>query len=128
MREAPLGDLLELVIDRRGKTPTFVDAGIPAVSAMNIKNGRVSWAERRRFVTPETFLSWMPVRLRKGDVLLTTEAPLGQVAQVPTDDDLVVSQRLIALRGRSGVLDTTYLRYFLESSLGQERLRQRATG
>lgn len=132
--EAPLGELLEVLIDHRGKTPKkvggadFTPSGVPVVSAIHIKGGRINWGERERYVPRWMFEKWMPVRLRRGDVLLTSEAPLGQVAQVETDDDLVLSQRLFALRGKPDRLDSTYLRYFLEAPAGQERLLSRASG
>lgn len=133
MREVPLGELLDTVIDHRGRTPRklggdFTDTGIPVVSAIHIKDGAIRWSERERYVSPEMFAKWMPVKLRKGDVLLTSEAPLGETALVPSNDDLVLSQRLFALRGKNGVLDSRYLRYFLQSETGQGRLRERATG
>lgn len=134
MTEQPLGDLLEVIIDHRGKTPKklggtdFTDAGVPVVSAIHIKNGRINWEERLRFAPQWMFEKWMPVRLKKGDVLLTSEAPLGEVAQVETNEPLVLSQRLFALRGKPGLLDSTYLRYFLQSSEGQARLLTRASG
>lgn len=134
MTEQPLGDLLEVIIDHRGKTPKklggtdFTDAGVPVVSAIHIKNGRINWEERLRFAPQWMFEKWMPVRLKKGDVLLTSEAPLGEVAQVETNEPLVLSQRLFALRGKPGLLDSTYLRYFLQSSEGQTRLLTRASG
>lgn len=133
MREVPLGELLDTVIDHRGKTPRklggdFTDTGIPVVSAIHIKDGAIRWSERERYVSPEMFAKWMPEKLRKGDVLLTSEAPLGETALVPSNDDLVLSQRLFALRGKNGVLDSRYLWYFLQSETGQSRLRERATG
>ena len=133
-RELPLGDLLEVVIDHRGKTPKkmggtdFTAVGVPVVSAIHVKDGRVEWGQRERYVPYEMYERWMPERLRKGDVLLTSEAPLGEVAQVPSDDDLVLSQRLFALRGREGVLDSSYLRYFLETPEGRNRIQARASG
>jgi type I restriction enzyme, S subunit len=132
--ERPLGDLLEVLIDHRGKTPKklggtdFTGAGVPVVSAIHIKGGRIQWSERERYVPQWMFEKWMPERLQGGDVLLTSEAPLGAVAQVPSDDDLVLSQRLFALRGKAGILDCGYLRYFLESPPGQHRLTARSTG
>jgi type I restriction enzyme S subunit len=133
MNEVCLGDALELIIDHRGKTPKklggdFTETGVPVVSAIHIKDGVIQWSERERYVSPQMFAKWMPQRLKKGDVLLTSEAPLGQTALVPSDDDLVLSQRLFALRGKKGVLDSSYLRYFLASEVGQRRLHDRATG
>lgn len=132
--ERPLGSVLEVIIDHRGKTPgklggsDFTTSGVPVVSAIHIKNGRIEWDQRERFVPRWMFEKWMPVRLCRGDVLLTSEAPLGAVAQVPNDDDLVLSQRLFALRGLNGELDSTFLRYFLQSPEGQRRLAARASG
>lgn len=134
MHEVPLGDALTAIIDHRGKTPKklggtdFTDSGVPVVSAIHIKSGRIQWNERRRFVPDWMFEKWMSVRLSQGDVLLTSEAPLGEVAQVENDAPLVLSQRLFALRGRPGVLDSTYLRYFLQSPDGRARLEARASG
>ncbi len=128
-----LGDLLELIIDYRGKTPKklggdFSDSGIPVISAIHIKRGKIVWAERERFVTKEMFQKWMKDPLKKGDVLLTSEAPLGEVALVPNDEDLVLSQRLFALRTKPELLDSKYLMYFFQSSVGQEQLNGRSSG
>jgi type I restriction enzyme S subunit len=128
-----LGDLLELVIDYRGKTPKklggdFTDSGVPVISAIHIKRGRIIWEERERYVTKEMFKKWMKDPLKKGDLLLTSEAPLGEVALVPTDEDLVLSQRLFALRTKPELLDSKYLMYFFQSNAGQEELKGRSSG
>jgi type I restriction enzyme S subunit len=131
--ETSIGDALRLIIDHRGKTPAklggdFTDSGVPVISAIHIKNDSIKWDERERFVTREMFELWMPVRLMEGDVLLTSEAPLGQVARVTSNDPLVLSQRLFALRSNPEVMSNDYLFEFLRSPHGQERLRERETG
>ncbi|WP_392507843.1 restriction endonuclease subunit S [Naumannella halotolerans] len=133
MREIALGEALDALIDHRGKTPKklggdFTLAGVKVVSAIHIKNGRINWEERERYVSVAMFQRWMPEPTRRGDVLLTSEAPLGEVAQVEDDEPLVLSQRLFALRGKQGLLDSTYLRYFLQSDFGRHRLLSMATG
>ena len=130
---APLQDLIELVIDYRGKTPKklggdFVESGIPVISAIHIKRGKIIWEERERFVSPEMYEKWMKEPLKKGDVLLTSEAPLGEVALVPSDDELVLSQRLFALRTKKELLDSRFLMYFFQSAIGQEALKSRSSG
>jgi len=129
----PLGDALELLIDHRGQTPgklggSFSNAGVPVVSAIHIKKGRVDFEQRRRFVTAELAERWMPQRLRKEDVLLTSEAPLGSVALVPTDEPLVLSQRLFALRGREGTLENRFLYWALQAPQIADQLRARSSG
>jgi type I restriction enzyme S subunit len=131
--ERRLGELLEVLIDHRGKTPKklggdFVSVGIPVASAVNVKSGRLLFEGAPRCVTPEMFERWMPVRLRAGDVLLTSEAPLGEVARVVSDEPLVLGQRLFGLRGRPDVLDSGYLYYALQWRPIQDRLLARSTG
>lgn len=132
MTSLRLEDGLAELIDHRGKTPRklgaeFADGGVPVVSAILVDGGRLNLDEAR-CVTDETFQRWMPVRLRQGDVLLTSEAPLGRVARVPTDAPLVLGQRLFGLRGREGVLDSGYLYYALQTHRVQAELTGRATG
>ena len=64
---------------------------------------------------------------QKGDILLTTEAPLGMVAKLDRAD-VAVAQRLLTLRGKKGVLDNDFLMYYLQSSEGQGLLKAKETG
>jgi type I restriction enzyme S subunit len=133
VREVELATVIDLVIDHRGKTPNklggdFTDSGVPVVSAIHIKDDSIKWSERYRYVTFEMFERWMPERLMKGDILLTSEAPLGQVARIESDEPLVLSQRLFALRAKDSLVSGDYLFEFLRSPLGQDRLKARATG
>ena len=64
---------------------------------------------------------------KKGDILLTTEAPLGMVAKLDRDD-VAIAQRLLTLRGKENVLDNDYLLYYLQSPIGQASLKARETG
>lgn len=132
MNELVLGDSLEQLIDHRGKTPKklgtdFVECGVPVASAVLVKDGRLDLDEAR-CVSEATFRRWMAIPTRRGDVLLTSEAPLGRVARVSSDDPLVLGQRLFGLRGRSGVLDSGYLYYALQTDRVQADLLGRSTG
>ena len=62
-----------------------------------------------------------------GDVLLTTEAPLGEVAQLNIKR-VALAQRIVTLRGKKKILDNGFLKYFLRSDVGQARLKARETG
>ncbi|QXC62346.1 restriction endonuclease subunit S [Aquihabitans sp. G128] len=129
---ASLGEVLELVIDRRGITPSklggqWTTAGVPVISAVHVKRGRVL-DDVHRFVDRRTYERWMPTPLRAGDVLLTSEAPLGEVAFVNNDLEAGLGQRLFGLRGQESALDGRYLYYALRSDPVQSQLRGRATG
>jgi len=122
-----LVEQLEQIIDNRGKTPIKADSGIPSLSAKSVKMGVIEY-EKVYFVSQETYDKFMVRGLPKvGDVLLTTEAPLGCVARLDRND-VCLAQRLITLRGKEGVLDNDYLRLYLSSSLGQHELISRASG
>ena len=62
-----------------------------------------------------------------GDVVLTTEAPLGEVGRIQ-ELPVGLAQRIVTLRGKEGVLHNGYLLYALQSEEMQGRLRDRSTG
>ena len=121
-----LVDLLDKLIDYRGKTPKKVDCGIPLITAKIVKNGRIDTPTE--FLPIEDYDTWMVRGLPQiGDIVLTTEAPLGEVAQLK-DSKIALAQRIVCLRGKHNILDNTYLKYFLMSNIGQSRLRARESG
>ena len=64
-----------------------------------------------------------------GDVVLTTEGPMGQVIQLDEESaQFALGQRIVCMRGRDQKLDNTYLRYLLTSPMQQETLMSYATG
>ena len=76
-----LEECMEAIIDYRGKTPRKTTCGIPLITAKVVKNGRIETPDE--FIDPSEYDEWMRRGLpRKGDVLVTTEAPLGEVAQI----------------------------------------------
>ena len=119
-------NLLDALIDYRGKTPKKKSSGVPLVTAKIIKGGRILPFDE--FIAEDDYDSWMVRGLpQPGDVVLTTEAPLGEVAQLD-DTKVALAQRVVTLRGKKGILDNTYLKYFLQSGIGQTRLSARETG
>ena len=132
MRDLILGESLDALIDFRGKTPKklgadFTENGVPVASAILVDNGILDLSSPR-FVAHDTYLKWMSTPTRKGDVLLTSEAPLGRVARVPSDAPLVLGQRLFGLRGKEGVLDNGFLYYALLTDSVRADLVGRSTG
>ncbi|WP_334103357.1 restriction endonuclease subunit S [Mesotoga prima] len=64
---------------------------------------------------------------KSGDVLITSEAPLGEIAQLD-NANIALAQRVIVLRGKSNLLDNTYLRYVLKSPSVMDEILSKATG
>lgn len=105
-----------------------MSSGVPVLSAKNVKDGFFYRFEDLRYVNEELFHRWMPVKLASGDVVLTSEAPLGEVAYIVSDEPAVLGQRLFALRVNPSIADSRFLYYALQSPEGQHGLHARATG
>ena len=128
-----LKEVLVDVIDNRGRTPKklggdFSDEGIPVISAKNVKNGSLDFSEGIRYVSPEMYKRWMSKRLRAGDVLLTSEAPLGKTLLLTSEPNYCLGQRLYALRVDSTQLDSQFFYFLLMSEPVQHEFRARASG
>jgi len=119
-------DILEDIIDYRGKSPPKSEKGIPLITAKNIRQGYID-AEPREFIFEEQYESWM-VRgtPKEGDVFITTEAPLGNVAKVP-GYKFAIGQRVLAL-SPSSIVDTDYLLYVMQGRYFREQLDLQSTG
>lgn len=122
-----LGDAVEKLIDYRGKTPQKTSSGIPLITAKVIKNGRIE--KPNEFIAVDQYENWMTRGIPEfGDVVLTTEAPLGEIAQIKAKCKVALAQRVIVLRGKINTIDNTYLKYFLLSPIGQSNLKAKETG
>ena len=122
----PLENCLDALIDYRGKTPEKTDSGIPLITAKIIKSGRIETPTE--FIAVDNYDAWMRRGIPEaGDVVLTVEAPLGEVAQLGPEK-VALAQRVVTLRGKAGFLDSTYLLYLLQSEDVQDQLKSRATG
>lgn len=119
-------DVVEEIIDYRGKTPAKAQGGIPLVTARVVKNGSVQ--EPDEFISASTYAVWMRRGFpRVGDVVFTTEAPLGQVA-ILQRDDVALAQRIVLLRPRLDIVRSEYLSFALRSPFAISGILRRATG
>ena len=122
-----LEENLEVILDYRGKTPQKSEKGRVTLSAKSVKMGYIDYSNIY-YVSEETYSKFMTRGFpKKGDILLTTEAPLGCVAELK-DDSVCLAQRLITLRGKKEKLNNKYLLYYLQSPRGQYELLSKATG
>jgi type I restriction enzyme S subunit len=114
------------IIDYRGKTPKKASFGVPLVTAKIVKQGRI--LDFQEYIPLENYDSWMRRGLpQSGDVVMTTEAPLGEIAQLD-NRKVALAQRLVTLRGKPELLDNTFLKFLMMSVIVQGQLRGRATG
>lgn len=125
-KECKLEDIIDKFIDYRGKTPKKTTSGVPLVTAKVVKNGVI--LETNEFIAEENYDDWMTRGLPKvDDIVLTTEAPLGEVALIK-DANIALAQRIITLRGKPEIVFNPFLKYYFQSSEGQYALDSRASG
>ena len=129
----PLGQAMQLVMDFRGRTPLKLgmDWGgdIPAISAGNVRDGHLDLSLGINYGSSQLHDRWMTQGpTQAGDIVFTTEAPLGNVAMLADDRQYILSQRVVLLRPRPEQVDATYLFHFLRSSAFCQGVESRATG
>ncbi|WP_261981939.1 restriction endonuclease subunit S [Lactiplantibacillus plantarum] len=67
-------------------------------------------------------------KLKKGEVLFTTEAPMGNVAQVPDDAGYILSQRTISFKVFNDKVTDDFLAVILSSNGVQNKLKSLSSG
>lgn len=128
-----LNDIVSLVIDYRGKTPKklgadWSESGIRALSAKNIKTGQIIREDAIRYVDIELYNKWMKDEIKRNDILITSEAPFGEVFFWDSDEKIVLSQRLFGVRCDENKVDPKFIYFYMTSEMFQWELQSRATG
>lgn len=114
-------DNIKNTIDFRGRTPrklglNWSKTGYLALSALNVKNGYIDSDADAHYGNQELYDKWMTgCELRKGQVLFTTEAPMGNVVQVPDNKGYILSQRTIAFDVNTEKITDDFLAVLLRS-------------
>lgn len=112
-------------VDYRGKTPTKTTDGVRLITASNVRQGYVDH-KRIEFISSEEYIDRQNRGIsKKGDILFTTEAPLGNVALADLDV-YSAGQRVITLQTDSE--NKKLLMYFMLSPYFQKALKNNATG
>ena len=127
-------DTISKVIDFRGRTPKklgmdWSDIGYLALSALNVKNGYIDLLADANYGGEELYQKWMAGNeLRKGQVLFTTEAPMGNIAQIPDDRKYILSQRTIAFNLNENIVTDDFFATLLRTNIVFDELTALSSG
>jgi len=120
-------DQLAKFIDYRGKTPKKKTEGLPLITAKNVRDGYIK-KEPREYIAIADYDEWMTRGIPKeGDVVITTEAPMGNVALLDITEKFAIAQRVICLQFFSKAMGR-FAHYALRSPDFQKTLKLNSTG
>lgn len=130
-QEFTIKDVCESVIDCVNKTAPVVKHETPyrMIRTTNVKNGVID-TENVRYVEKETYDKWTRRAVPEvGDVILTREAPLGDVGMLTKEgENIFLGQRLMQYRVNPLMLDSHFLLYALQERYAQGQLKAAGSG
>lgn len=112
------------IIDCPHSTPKWLNSGIPVIRNFNIKNGFLDLKESY-FVDEETYLA----RTKRAipnyqDLIISREAPMGEVCLIPENFKCCLGQRLVLLKVNKTICNPYYLLYALQSDYVQKQIKK----
>ena len=120
--EYRLDEVTELIVDCPHSTPEWTDTGVVVLRSFNIKNGRLDLSSPS-YTNEEGFQNRIKRAVPKeGDLVLTREAPMGEVCQIPAGLTCCLGQRMVLIRANKKIIDPDYLLYVLQSPYLQHQI------
>ena len=121
-QEYRLDEVTELIVDCPHSTPEWTDTGVVVLRSFNIKNGRLDLSSPS-YTNEEGFQNRIKRAVPKeGDLVLTREAPMGEVCQIPAGLTCCLGQRMVLIRANKKIIDPDYLLYVLQSPYLQHQI------
>ncbi|MCM7468743.1 restriction endonuclease subunit S [Enterobacter bugandensis] len=130
-KRVTVADVCTSIVDCVNKTAPVVEypTNYKMIRTPNIRSGKVT-LDGCRYVEKEVYETWTRrSKPQKEDVLLTREAPLGEVGIITTDENIFLGQRIMQYRADKNKIDPYFLLYsFLSPDLQQQFLMHEGSG
>jgi len=120
-----ISDLCEFIVDCIHDTPELSSSyvGYYMIRTSDVGNGYIN-LDNARFVSQEVYdFRIQRGKPQKGDIIISREAPLGNVGQILVDENICLGQRLIHYRPNLNAIDNRYLLFALLSPMVQQEFR-----
>lgn len=128
--EVPLIRVCESIVDCVNKTAPVINYETPyrMIRTTNVKAGRINMGEVK-YVTEDVYRTWTRRQVpQKGDIILTREAPLGEVGMVRDAGGIFLGQRLISYRANPTKLDNRFLLYAFQEKFLLDQIKSLDSG
>ena len=127
-QELPLKKVISVIGDHRGRTPPKLTAGKYRVfSAKNIKTGRIVAEDTIGYFDDELYAKYVRLELKRGDIIITSEAPFGEIFYWDSDEKAALSQRLFSVRIKDEFC-AKFIYYYMTYEEFQSELARRSCG
>lgn len=94
-----LTELVDSIIDNRGKTVPTVENGIPLIATNCIKEDSIyPTFDKVRFISDEIYDTWFRAHLIPNDILFVNKGTPGRACLVPDPVNFVAAQDMVGLR------------------------------
>lgn len=116
-------------IDYRGATPNKIGSGVPFVTAKNVRQGYIDYTIKE-YISEEDYINRQTRGIsRKGDILFTTEAPMGYAA-IADLEIFSAGQRLITFQQYTTdeYMENKYYMYYIAARFFQKQLSEKCSG
>ena len=134
-RMGDLDEVIQIFISKRGKSKSTMNLNdfsheykYPVISAMNVSQGKIVKLNTIPYINQIEFDEWMNVKLQVDDVIMTSEAPMGELYYLAINDKFALSQRLFALRTKKDIISGWYLYQWLNLPFTKNELETRSSG
>ena len=122
METKTIWELCDIVVDCPHSTPKWTTSGKIVIRNNNIKKGRIDFSSPS-YTDDEHFnLRVKRAIPRSGDIIITREAPMGEVGMIPERIECCLGQRMVLLRTNPDICDNYYLLYSLQSKFVQHQI------
>jgi type I restriction enzyme, S subunit len=121
--------ICEIIIDCKNRTPPVIEGGeFAVVRTPNVRNGRFVYDDLR-FTDESSFREWTARAIPQiGDILITREAPLGEVCLIPKELKVCLGQRMMLYRPDRSKIDSAFFLYSLMAPIVQKCLLKKIGG
>lgn len=115
-------ELCTVVSDCPHSSPVWTDSGKIVVRNNNIKNGWIDLSSPS-YTDDEHFQQRIKRAVpQPGDIIITREAPMGEVGMIPENIECCLGQRMVLLRANPVICDNYFLLYSLQSRYVQHQI------
>lgn len=117
-----LDSICELIVDCPHSTPVWTDSGYIVIRNQNIKNGQLDLSAPS-FTDAEHFSGRnRRAKPTAGDIVITREAPMGEVCMIPEGLECCIGQRQVLLRPNAKIANPRFVLYALQSQSVQHQI------